>query len=203
MNKRSFRKILTFFSGKPDLLRQHISITRHSPNLYHCLACGHGFEKFIALLEHFKQYHDEQNNKKITPCFLCKKVFLHRTTMLAHKCDPAQLTPEKKKEKTKKPLKRLPNAKKKTQKVGGGEKTVSLHKCTRCGETFLDDDELMCHQHSVCLEKPKFVCTNCGREFSTAYRLNSHKMVHNERQFVCDVCGICFISKVGKMYLNF
>jgi transposase-like protein len=69
--------------------------------------------------------------------------------------------------------------------------------CGKCLKVFTNDDEFACHGYSVCAEDPKFICSDCGKEFSNMQGLKSHADVHVEnRRFICESCGIAFAVKV-------
>jgi DNA-directed RNA polymerase subunit RPC12/RpoP len=110
--------------------------------------------------------------------------------MLDHKCEPSS---------AKKPSKKSTAVDAKGEPVNQDEEQFS-QTCSRCGNVFHDDDEFVCHQNSVCIQEPKYICATCGKAFVSAYRLNSHKVIHDNRKFICDVCGMVFLSKVGKRY---
>jgi KRAB domain-containing zinc finger protein len=153
------------------------------------------FGKFAPLLEHTKQTHKDKYGRalKLLPCFHCKKQFLHRKSLLDHNCKPvADII--KKMQKKRKGAK-LSNLDK--YRFGYVEVDTTPQTCRQCDKVFENDDEFVCHQNSICLETPKFICTVCGKEFVSNKKLNSHKVIHNKRQFICDTCGIGFVSKVG------
>jgi C2H2-type zinc finger/Zinc finger, C2H2 type len=88
-------------------------------------------------------------------------------------------------------------AKKRSKKASDDELDLKSYKCERCSVEFDTREELVCHQYSVCLEDPTFVCPICKKEFVNQRRLTEHKRTHQNRVFVCDECGHCTTSEVS------
>jgi DNA-directed RNA polymerase subunit RPC12/RpoP len=155
---------------KQEYLRSHIHSEEHSvKDEYRCPHCGINFKAFRSLHEHFKTVHNRVKN--LFPCYKCKRVYLFHKFILEHKCGA------NKNYKKRPVIKQLSIVK--------GE----IHKCIRCAEEFHEEDALVCHQHSVCLEDRKYICWTCDQEFENLKILTAHKRTHN-RPLICDICGL-------------
>lgn len=72
---------------------------------------------------------------------------------------------------------------------------VSSFPCDQCKKVFSSQSFLDDHKETVHLKN--FPCSHegCKRSFSSQSRLESHMLVHEERSFMCNVCGKMFTSK--------
>lgn len=66
-------------------------------------------------------------------------------------------------------------------------------KCDPCGKSYFSRNGLIQHQVTAHAEqKPnaKFLCSVCGKGFTTNQRLQIHTFVHTgERNYACDLCS--------------
>ncbi|PIO38481.1 hypothetical protein AB205_0143620, partial [Aquarana catesbeiana] len=71
----------------------------------------------------------------------------------------------------------------------------SLLSCSECGESFLENRDLLKHQRSHTGERP-YSCSECGKCFIQKGHFITHQRSHTgERPFSCSECGKCFIQK--------
>ncbi|XP_063290551.1 gastrula zinc finger protein XlCGF26.1-like [Pelobates fuscus] len=72
-------------------------------------------------------------------------------------------------------------------------------KCPECGRSYTWASQLASHRRNHTGEKP-FKCTECGKCYIWASQLASHKRVHTgEKPFKCVDCGKCFNLKYDLM----
>ncbi|MBZ3883028.1 Zinc finger protein 772 [Sciurus carolinensis] len=71
--------------------------------------------------------------------------------------------------------------------------TEQIHKCSKCGEIFNHQDNLLQHQKSHTREKP-YKCNECGKLFGYKSSLIVHQRIHlGVRPYKCAQCGKSFI----------
>ncbi|KAH8292941.1 hypothetical protein KR018_001505 [Drosophila ironensis] len=63
-------------------------------------------------------------------------------------------------------------------------------KCTQCDKRFADkqclrNHELLKHQPE---EEKTFMCEQCPKRYTKQYLLDQHRVIHKERNVVCDIC---------------
>ncbi|KAH8401083.1 hypothetical protein KR009_003008 [Drosophila setifemur] len=63
-------------------------------------------------------------------------------------------------------------------------------KCTQCDKRFADkqclrNHELLKHQPE---EEKTFMCEQCPKRYTKQYLLEQHRVIHKERNMVCDIC---------------
>ena len=103
------------------------------------------------------------------PCKHCGKVFTRRRTMRLH-------------------IKRV-HLKIKENKVERQGKRKDI-KCEQCDKVVKRKTELQLHVKRAHLKIKDHVCEVCMKAFSTTNELNTHKIVHREKKFHCNICGL-------------
>ena len=70
-------------------------------------------------------------------------------------------------------------------------------KCEHCEKTFTRQLHLELHTKRVHLKIKDHICEICKKPFSTMNDLSTHGIVHQERKFSCNICGLKIRSKVS------
>ncbi len=65
------------------------------------------------------------------------------------------------------------------------------HECNYCGKRFLFPSQFRAHQRVHTGEKP-YKCDLCDKQYIDKKTLNVHKRNHQEKRFVCSICGAAF-----------
>ncbi|CRK99721.1 CLUMA_CG012973, isoform A [Clunio marinus] len=75
-------------------------------------------------------------------------------------------------------------------------------KCNRCEKRFLVKSRMREHVERVHLKMRHYVCGECGKRFSSSYKLNIHKLEHAGIRFPCFVpdCKSTFSNKDGSVF---
>ena len=92
------------------------------------------------------------------------------------------------------------------EKTHSGIESRLVHPCPSCAKTF--SSEQIATRHSKTCGKAKQArkvppvretrCHHCGKEFSSVYKLATHRKTHDGRlEFECTACGKCFASKAA------
>ena len=103
------------------------------------------------------------------PCKHCGKVFTRKRTMRLH-------------------IKRV-HLKIKDNKVDRQTKIKDI-KCEQCDKVVKRKTELKLHTKRAHLKIKDHVCEVCIKPFSTTNELNTHKIVHREKKFHCNICSL-------------
>ena len=69
--------------------------------------------------------------------------------------------------------------------------------CEHCEKAFTRRLHLELHTKRVHLKIRDHICEICKKPFSTMNDLNTHRIVHQERKFACNICGLKIRSKVS------
>uniref|UniRef100_A0A8C3Y1K0 C2H2-type domain-containing protein n=1 Tax=Catharus ustulatus TaxID=91951 RepID=A0A8C3Y1K0_CATUS len=78
------------------------------------------------------------------------------------------------------------------EQLHNGEKP---HKCSKCGKSFSQRSNLLCHWRIHTEERP-YECEECGKRFSQSCNLIRHLRSHTgERCYECGECGKSFNQK--------
>jgi hypothetical protein len=125
-------------------LKEHISKTRHSVNLYQCRECGIPFSEYKDLDEHWLATHQEATGRRrFFPCFLCKNTFNSRQQVVKHNCDSANSLhlAYMDKKRFEKLQGHKPKSNKKASKIKE-EPGAETHICDRCRQAFASEGML-------------------------------------------------------------
>ena len=68
-------------------------------------------------------------------------------------------------------------------------KHTKLFKCKTCSESFYTEDKLNKHLEK---ESHNYPCEICGKVLVSKASLQRHKVVHGEKNHICDVCNRAF-----------
>ncbi|XP_060069422.1 uncharacterized protein LOC132549501 [Ylistrum balloti] len=95
--------------------------------------------------------------------------------------------------------------------VGSEQNEESCDKCEICGDDYDTSEALLVHMESehniknlheeesesdeVSKEKETYRCFTCDKVFSTPFRLQIHRKEHSSGQYVCNVCGKCYLQE--------
>lgn len=66
--------------------------------------------------------------------------------------------------------------------------------CPTCGKSFNNPTYLRAHVRRHTPTKP-IACPKCPKRFFDKYGLKKHIEVHDDAQFICDICGSVMRSK--------
>jgi hypothetical protein len=166
--------ILHFFKGSHCQRRSHLSLEKHSRDVYRCSVCGLGCEKYLDLHQHFKKQHKHQNTKQLFPCYDCRTVFSYIKYFLQHKCPD------------------MGKRKRSLDSLAPGDPTFT---CDRCSQKFADEDEMVCHKFTVCSARSKCSFPDCGKVLENRHALLNHMRRHKQKgSFICDECGFSACS---------
>ena len=173
------------FKAALSLDLHQMSSHSHDPTLpLHCELCGKSFKQVISL-----ELHKLSHSEPFTG--VSKKEYQCPVESCTFHC-PMKITIKK--------------------HVTEQHSCHFIHVCTRCKFTGLTSrdytEHLKSEQHRKVVAKwtqknqnvsKPFMCSHCGRQFSSKRSLSTHKMVHQQSEFPCDMC-----SYVGSTsyYLN-
>lgn len=68
-------------------------------------------------------------------------------------------------------------------------KHTKLFKCKTCSEGFFTEEKLAKHMEK---EPHNYPCDNCGKVLVSKASLQRHRVVHGEKNHMCDVCNRAF-----------
>ncbi|CAG9840424.1 unnamed protein product [Diabrotica balteata] len=159
----------TFSTQIRDSLFFHIHSEHVKEELY-CKECDkHFFSK--SWLEGHKLFHKSQDNDTANRCSVCFLEFPTSRQLLVHMHEN--------------------HDDKSIMKI-------KKYKCTACNFTFAfkkNMDQHMENMHSSENEKKSFLCSDCGRSYSSIGPLTQHMKIHREAQYVCSSCDKKFTKK--------
>ncbi len=168
-----------------------------------CKVCGEVFADPPSYRIHYTEHTHPYK------CDHCGQMFLRKTNLITHKCDPWDGEPViceicKKKFRHPKYLQR--------HMVIHGE---AKYKCNMCNKKFVRIDYYNDH---TCIsetgervrvrrnankdeflpkEKLQYICPTCGRSYVSLSNLNKHMITHDDKKESCDICHKMFHLKVA------
>jgi hypothetical protein len=136
--------------------------------IYACVVCDYNAKKFILLRNHFRRHLIGYDQKS--------DVNFHKASVNNHSPTTIALKPPK------------------PAKIADCGKAVQ--KCPDCGKILQTTGGLFTHR-KMHLEKPKFKCTVCEKEFFQKVNLVNHEKTHNiqNRNYRCCQCDKSFFEK--------
>ncbi len=175
--------------SKPGNLMLHYTNV-HKDVVFHCKMCTLDFDHSLNLKEHLRNIHTQQvmseegtmdgDRTKLYKCLLCdmlvgnendigKHIVNHHIT--ENQCSQAE-------------------AEKNTFDVS----SKNINRCLICNKYFSEQDKLKRHFATHVKEKT-YSCPTCKRGFNVISVLHRHMKIHEEREFICEVCGKEFARK--------
>ncbi|KAK6168368.1 hypothetical protein SNE40_020919 [Patella caerulea] len=151
---------------------------------YPCSDCD-----FIAVNGNMLNDHKHRTHRAFpTKCDVCNKVFPNKRYMMRHRT--SHVEPQHccdicgKMYKVKKSM----EDHRKTHDAGY---TKPVFDCSQCCKKFCNGYILKCHIKSEHLgEKKSFLCSRCGKSFTTKHSLQEHSNAHiGLKPHICDICG--------------
>lgn len=163
--------------------------------VFACVVCDYNAKKFILLRNHFKRHLVGRYQCSDCPNAYSQKSDLnyHKTTIhgrnVCRKCNLEFDTLEQLSEH------KNSHATSSTTKPKS-TKTADLKECPDCGKMLQTTGGLFTHR-KMHLEKPKFRCEICQKEFFQKVNLLNHEKTHNiqNRNFSCSQCDKSFFEK--------
>jgi uncharacterized Zn-finger protein len=165
---------------------------KEHPVVFACVVCDYNAKKFVLLRNHFKRHliGRYQCNECSNSYALKSDLNYHKTSIhgrnVCRKCnlefDTAEGFIEHKNS-------HATSSKQKTAKVADKE-------CPDCGKILQTSGGLFTHR-KMHLEKPKFRCEICQKEFFQKVNLVNHEKTHNiqNRNYNCSQCDKSFFEK--------
>lgn len=181
------------FADRPTFEQHYKSTHKEQPVVFACVACDYNAKKFILLRNHFKKHVAKRYEcNECSSCYTQKAdLNYHKTNIhgrkLCRRCnlefDSTESLIEHKSSHS------GPSGKGKASKTAEKE-------CPDCGKMLQTTGGLFTHR-KMHLEKPKYRCETCQKEFFQKVNLVNHEKTHNiqNRNYNCSQCDKSFFEK--------
>ena len=142
---------------------------------FSCLECRSSFKYLRNLNLHVITVHGQQESYK---CLLCTKVITTKRKLKRH-------------------LEEQHSVYDFENPIRSKESVCEVYEV--CERSFKRNEHLVSHMntHAASTSKNKFICGDCGKQFTTKFSLNCHQTVHsnNREEYQCETCQKTFSRK--------